>query len=282
MVLAAGAALSGCSTAAGDGETRVVAGIYPYAYLAQRIGGPHVDVVDLTAPGVEPHGLELTPQQTAEVVGADVVVYAHGFQPAVDDAVAQSPADHIVDVSDVVSLAGPPDAPDPHVWLDPAKLVPVVRAISDQLSAATRRHTAAFRANAAAVVRQLQTLDRDFRAGLAQCERTVFVTSHAAFGYLARRYGLRMVAVAGTDPHAEPSPQRQAELVDLIRSSGVTTIFTEHLASPAIAASLAKETGTSVATLDPIEALPTETSNATYFSLMRANLDALRRANGCR
>ena len=87
---------------------------------------------------------------------------------------------------------------------------------------------------------------------------------------------------AGIDPHAEPSPQRQAQLVDLIRASGVTTIFTERLASSAVAASLAKETGTSVATLDPVEALPTETSEATYFSLMRENLSALRRANGCR
>jgi zinc transport system substrate-binding protein len=276
-------ALISCGSAAGDQQTQVVAGLYPYAFLAQRIGGPHVDVVDLTSPGVEPHDLELTPQQIASVVDGDVLVYQSGFQPAVDAAVAEAPTEQVLDVRRLPAVRDITVRDDPHVWLDPTAMTAVAEALGDGLAAADPAHAQRYRANAALVQRQLAALDRDYRRGLEQCAQTSFVTSHAAFGYLARRYGLRMVAIAGLDPGAEPSPGRQARLVDRIRSSGVTTIFTERLASSAIAESLATDTGTTVATLDPIETSPAATGNkASYLSAMRANLAVLRQANGCR
>ena len=279
--LSLAAFLLGCGAEADGSGTTVVVGLYPYAYVVDRVGGAHVDTVDLTSAGAEPHDLELTPQQVASVTDADLVVYQRGLQPAVDEAVDQASTPSKLDVADVV--AGKVQAAaDPHVWLDPTQLATVAQAVADQLAAVDLAHAGDYRANAQAFTAQLWRLDRAYRRGLADCERRVFVTSHAAFGHLADRYGLRMVAIAGIDPHAEPSPARQAQIVDAIRASGVTTIFTEPLLSPAVAESLAEDTGVTVATLDPIEALSADTADADYFSLMRANLAALREANGCR
>ncbi|MGH9278275.1 MAG: metal ABC transporter solute-binding protein, Zn/Mn family, partial [Acidimicrobiales bacterium] len=119
---------------------------------------------------------------------------------------------------------------------------------------------------------------------LAQCDRKVMVTSHAAFGYLAKRYGLTQEAIAGLEPESEPTPQRMAELASKVRADGTTTIFYETLVSPKVSQALAREAGVATAVLDPIEGLSDENVKAgkSYVSVMRENLAALRSALGCR
>jgi zinc transport system substrate-binding protein len=276
--------LAGCGATPLSGPgTSVVAAFYPFAYVAQRVAGSHATVVNLTAPGAEPHDLELTPQQVAEIAEADVVVYEQGFQPAVDDAVDQNAQGEVIEVTRVASLdpGAAAQARDPHIWQDPTKLAAVARAVAGTLERADPKHAPNYRRNAVDLVRDLRALDGLFRRGLAHCQRRTFVTSHAAFAHLAGRYGLRMVPIAGISPDVEPSPARLAQLERLVRNENVTTIFTETLSSPAVAHTLADEVGVRTAVLDPIEGLSAQTAGEDYFSLMRANLSALRQANGC-
>jgi zinc transport system substrate-binding protein len=111
----------------------------------------------------------------------------------------------------------------------------------------------------------------------------LLVVSHAAFGYLADAYGLEQEAIAGISPETEPDPARLAELDALVRAAGVTTIFTETLASPDVARTLADEAGVATAVLNPLEGLTDEQLDAgeDYGSVMRANLQTLRGALGC-
>ncbi|OUZ11363.1 hypothetical protein BHE97_05885 [Aeromicrobium sp. PE09-221] len=171
---------------------------------------------------------------------------------------------------------------DPHLWLDPTNLEPAATAIADALSDADPDNADTYQANADELIADLETLDEEFETGLAQCERREFVTSHAAFSYLAHAYDLTQVPIAGIDPGAEPSSAQLAEITDLVQEEGITTIFTETLASPALAETIARETGARTATLDPIEGLTDETADADYLSLMRDNLAALQEANTCR
>lgn len=287
------AACSGAGSGASSGIT-VIASFYPFAFVASRVGGADVQVENLTSPGAEPHDLELTPRQIADLSEASLVVYEHGFQPAVDDAVDQSGLgdDARVDVTEAVPLedTGAPagGAPasgasglDPHVWLDPVRMQAVTRLVAARLASVDPAHAADYHTNATDLLAQLAGLDRAYRAGLAHCSRMTVVTSHAAFGYLAQRYGLTQIPIAGLDPTSEPAPAQQAAIADLVRRDGITTIFTETLVSPAVAQSIADEAGVSVATLDPIEGLSDSTSDQTYLTLMRSNLATLRAANGC-
>jgi zinc transport system substrate-binding protein len=173
-------------------------------------------------------------------------------------------------------LAGLPLRPgDPHVWLDPLLYARVVRRIGAVLGRP---------AEASALAARLQSLDAEYRRGLAQCKRRDFVTSHAAFGYLAARYGLHQIAITGIDPASEPSAQRIAALARLVRSAHIHTVFFERLVSPKVAETVAREAGANTAVLDPIEGLtPSEAARgATYFTLMRQNLHELRTVLGCR
>lgn len=285
--------LAGCGddgSGSGAPGPGVVASAYPFAFLAERVGGERAEVDNLTDPGVEPHDVELAPQQVAAVQDADLVLYESGFQPAVDEAVEQAGLgdDALLDVVDVVpledtgaELEDEESALDPHVWLDPRRMVTLTRAVTDALTAADPAGADTYARNADALADELTALDRDFERGLADCARRTVVTSHDAFRYLGLRYDLEMVPIAGLEPTQEPSPAEQAEIADTVADEGVTTIFTEELVSPAVAESVADETGAETAVLSPVEGLSGDTADEDYLSLMRANLAALQDANGC-
>jgi zinc transport system substrate-binding protein len=271
--------LAGCggSTDAAGSRVRIVTSFYPLQYVAQRIAGHHASVANLTHPGQEPHDIELTVHQTAELADADVVVYEKGFQAAVDQAVEQSGADHVVDAAHSAGLTGD----DPHFWQDPTRLSTVAGAVEAELATVDAAHAADYRTNLDRLQSDLAGLDRDYRRGLAHCAITTVVVSHDAFGYLGRRYGLEVVGINGLSPDAEPSPAHIRALHDLISSKGITTVFSEALASRKFADSLATDLGIRTAVLDPIEGLSDATADQDYLSLMRANLRALEKADTC-
>ena len=274
-LLAAGCAGSG----AGTGQRSVVAAFYPLAFAAAAVGGSKVHVENLTPPGAEPHDVELTPRAVGRLQGADVVLYlSHDFQPAVQDAVEGASGKRVDALAGLDLKRGAGDdagKTDPHVWLDPVLFARIVERIGTALGRPAR---------AAALARRLHALDREYRSGLRRCARRDFVTSHAAFGYLAARYGLQQIPITGIDPEAEPSPRRLQQLIDLVRREHVTTVFFERLVSPRLAETVARDAGARAEALDPIEGLtPTEERRGDdYFSLMRQNLTNLRAALGCR
>jgi len=278
------ASCGGDSSSASDGKTHVVAAFYPLAEAARQVGGADVSVDDLTPAGAEPHDIEITTRQVDKLEDADVVVVmGRDFQPAVED-IAKRRDGETIEVLEALAL-GKAHRDDPHVWLDPTLMQRIVGLVRDALVNADPAHAATYRANARRYDAQLASLDQEFETGLANCERDEIVTAHEAFGWLARRYGLQQHAIAGIAPDQEPSADRIAELSDLARNDGVTTIFTETLVSPRVADTLAREAGgLKTATLDPLEGVSEKDAKrgATYVSIMRANLRALQKALGCR
>jgi zinc transport system substrate-binding protein len=281
IAVLAGCAHHGASTTA-DGRARVVAAFYPLAEAARQVGGDAVDVVDLTPAGTEPHDLELTTKQVDRIEDAKVAfVMGRGFQPAVEDAADRRhrPTVRILDV-----LRIDRHNRDPHVWLDPRRMQQIVGVVESALTKADPAHADRYAANARRYSAELATLDHEIANDLSRCARDQIVTSHAAFGWFAKRYGLEQHAIAGLSPEDEPSADRIAELSDLAKRDGVTTIFTETLVSPKVAQTLAREAGgLKTATLDPIEALTDKERRAgdDYLSVMRDNVHTLRTALDC-
>ena len=269
LILVMAAGVSGCGSGGSGGGNSVVAAFYPLAYAAEKIGGTAYDVENLTPSGAEPHDLELSPREVGRIESAAAVLYlSHGFQPAVSKAVEQAHGKR-VDALAGLRLNGN----DPHVWLDPLLFERVARRIGSALQRPP-----------GPLVAELKQLDRNYRQGLRDCARREIVTSHAAFGYLAARYGLRQVAITGTAPESEPSPRQLAHVVDVVRHTHATTVFFEPLVSPRLAETVAREVDARTATLDPIEALTAdeEKHGDDYVTLMQRNLTSLRKALGCR
>jgi zinc transport system substrate-binding protein len=239
MLAATAVVVAGCGTAFGaKGKTTVVAAFYPLAFAAEQIGDTKVDVENLTPPGSEPHDIELTPGDVARIQRADVILYlSHGFQPAVEQAVGGAGGKRVDVLAGLGLKRGVGDeagTSDPHVWLDPVLFARVVKRIGAALGDPAR---------AKALAGRVLSLDGEYRSGLAHCPRRDFVTSHAAFGYLAARYGLHQIPITGIDPESEPSPQRLGRLIALVRREHVTTVFFERLVSPRLAETVAGDAG---------------------------------------
>ncbi|MNI58810.1 High-affinity zinc uptake system binding-protein ZnuA precursor [compost metagenome] len=169
---------------------------------------------------------------------------------------------------------------DPHVWLAPSLAIQEVRTIEAALSAASPENAAAFKANADSYVAKLEQLDQEFKDGLANTKRKDFITQHAAFGYLAKEYGLTQVPIAGLSPEQEPSAAQMASVVEFAKEHDVKTIFFETLVSSSVADTIAQEIGAKAAVLNPIEGLTDEdrSNNLDYIGIMRKNLEALKTA----
>ena len=289
------ATLGACGTTpAPAGKLTVVAAFYPLQFLSERIGGDRVTVTNLVRAGAEPHDLELTPRQVADLTRADVVVYLRGFQPAVDAAVDQGAHARAFDAAAVGPLRdSPPGAgesdgtvarankgKDPHVWLDPTRLAVISEQLAKRLAERDPGHAAEYSSRDEALRAELSGVDQEYAVGLAQCQRRDIVTSHAAFGYLAERYQLTQVPITGLSPEEEPTPAHLTEITTYARAHGVTTIFFETLVSPKLAETLAREVGAQAKVLDPVEGIEAG-SGADYLSVMRTNLTTLRSALGC-
>lgn len=305
--LLAGTVLSGCGALSDDGGAgngrRIAAAFYPLQYVAERVAGEHFEVDNLTQAGQEPHDLELKVRQTAELTEAALVVFEHGFQPAVDAAVEENAEGDVLDVADVVDLQpfaehegedheeeGHEDEAeeghdehgdlDPHFWQDPLLMAELGDEVAKRLTDLDSEHAEDFAANADALRADMEKLDRDFTEGLSNCARDIVVVNHDAFGYLAR-YGLHLEPISGFSPGAEPTPADLGDLQELIRQDNITTVFSETLVSPKTAETLAGDLGIRADVLDPIEGLTDETKGEDYVSLMRSNLQRLTRANDC-
>jgi zinc transport system substrate-binding protein len=329
--LLAACADQGAAAASG---TQVVVGAYPMQFVAERVGGEHVTVTNLTPPGAEPHDLELTPRDVATVSEADLVLTLPGLQPALDAAASAEALEASMDltgparvvlVSQDEGHAGHGDADeadpqeghedgehedgehedgeheggghgdgehddegghaghgtiDPHFWLDPTRLADAADAVAARLGELDPEHAEEFTADAADLRADLEQLDGEFAASLQACDNHHLVTSHAAFGYLAERYGLHQMSVSGLSPDTEPNPGTLADIATAVRDEGVTTVFTETLVSPDTAKAVAAEAGATTAVLDPLEGLA-EDADGDYLSVMRENLSVLEEGLGC-
>jgi zinc transport system substrate-binding protein len=275
LALAASGCGGGGESAGSDDRMQVVAGFYPLAFAAEEVAGNRVEVTNLTQAGAEPHDVELSPRDVERIRSADLVLYAGGgFQPALEEA-ADGAEGAAVEVLDGLDLREEDGEADPHVWLDPVRFAQVVERIGAELKV---------EASARQLASQLHALDGEYREGLADCDRHELVTAHDAFGYLADRYGLEVIPIAGLAPEVEPTPRDLEEIAELVEDRGVTTVFVEPLLSPEIGETVAREAGVETAMLNPLEGLTEEelARGENYLSVMRANLEALRAALGCR
>ena len=167
---------------------------------------------------------------------------------------------------------------DPHFWLDPQRMITVAEALEASFAKIDPANANDYKAGLDKLKTALTNLDTQYSTGLSTCQRTTFVTSHAAFGYMADRYKLTQTSISGIDPETEPSPAELANIKSVVQSTGTTTIFTEELVSPTTAQAIAAETGAGTDVLSPLESKP---ESGDYTDAMTTNLDRLKVALAC-
>jgi zinc transport system substrate-binding protein len=283
----------------------VVASFYPLYEFARQVAGEHAEVLVLVPTGVEPHDWDPSPADLVRFQKARVFVYnGAGLEPWADKVIKEIGRNDLVVVRATAGLplvrgyrnhdheakpsgktgASQPDPWDPHVWLDPVLAESQVEVIRAALARIDPAHAQAYAANARAYRVRLAELHRAFTEGLKQCARRDVVVSHAAFGYLTRRYRLTQVGMTGISPEAEPSPADLATLAQFAKQKKVKYVFFETLVSSRLAVTLAREIGAQTLLLNPVEGLTKEevAAGKSYVSVMEENLKSLRTGLDCR
>ena len=269
----------------------VVTTFYPLQYLAQRIGGENVNVATLTPAGAEPHDWEPSPADIVSIRRADLFVYnGSSFEPWTEGVVKDLPKEKplVIKATDVLDAGSArkneEGRADPHIWLDPDFYQKEAQLVAAAMAKADPSKADRYAANAVQLKEDLARLAEEFKSGLSSCQKNTIVVSHEAYAYLARRFDIQLVSIAGMSPETEPSPAHLREIVRQVRDLGVKHIFFETLVSPAVAETIARETGAGILVLDPLEGLTPEEIQAgeDYLSIMRKNLTNLRTAVACR
>lgn len=257
-------------------KLQVMASIYPMAEFCRGVGGDLVDVYQMVPNGVEPHDYEPSPKDLLKLGQMQVFVYNGGVEfwarPALQ-AIQEQQVNSVEAGQGLLTVAG---KQDPHVWVSPRGAMQEVQKICETFCRVDGANAKQYKLNSERYLAELQKLDEQYSSLAKQYQRRTFVTAHAAFGHLAKDYGLQMVAVAGLSPEAEPTPQDLQKVLQLVKKYQVRYVFFETLTSPKLAELVAKETGALTAVLDPLEGVE-DKDKVTYLDLQYRNLVALKR-----
>lgn len=282
-------------------KLQVVTTFYPMYDFTKQVAQDLADVSVLVPSGTDTHGFEPSAKDVAQIQEADVFVYnsveMETWVPSILESIDSTDI-VIVDASEGIELLdgdhdhGAEDHDhdhdheeeahshevDPHIWLDPVLAQEEVLNIKEGLMKADPENEAVYTENAAAYQTELQELDQEYAAAFENAENRLFVTQHAAFAYLADRYDLEQISIAGLSTDAEPSPAELAEMTEFVKSQNVDYIYFGKTTSSSISETLANETDTELAVLDPIEGITKEDQEAgmDYVTAMRNNLEALK------
>jgi zinc/manganese transport system substrate-binding protein len=282
FTLALSAALS-MGTAAAAKTIDVVASFSILADVVKNVGGDHVNVRSLVPPNGDPHDFEPSPDDAKAVRGAAVTfVSGEGLETWFERlAEASGAAQKPVVVSNGIkthTILENGTAIDPHVWNSVPNVVVWVSNIEKALAKADPEDAAAFKANAERYTRELQDLDASVHAkinAIPKNKRKV-LTSHDAFGYYGKEYGVTFLSPLGVSTEVEASAADVAKLIDQIKKEHIKVYFFENSNDPRLIKQIADATGAQPGgELYPEALSPPDGPASTYEKLVRYNTDQI-------
>jgi zinc transport system substrate-binding protein len=270
-------------------KLQVTASFYPLYFFSSQIGGDEAEVKNITPSGAEPHDYDPSTRDIARIENSDMLVLNGGLESWGDKI-----RDNLKDKNIAIVTAGEGlltqqlaeegrTTQDPHVWLDPQLAKKEVNKITRGFIKVDPANGLYYQANEKTLDDELDRLDAKFKRGLSNCRQKDIITSHAAFSYLASRYGFNQVSIAGLSPDEEPSIQQLTKVAKFAKEHNVKYIFFESLVSPKLSDTIASEVGAEVLVLDPLEGLSNDDikQGRNYFTVMANNLKNLRTALEC-
>ncbi|WP_445505507.1 metal ABC transporter substrate-binding protein [Niallia sp. 03091] len=312
IVLVAVVFMAGCgkNSETTNGKTsnsekiKVITTFYPMYEFTKNVAGDQADVELLIPSSTEPHEWEPSPKDVANIQNADLFIYNSEYMetwvPQVKDTLSGKKVKFVEASKGITLVEGVEEEEehhedgteeeehhegehehhhemDPHVWLSPALAQKEVQTITDTLISADPDNKAAYEKNSKAYLAKLTQLDNDYRTELKGVKKKELITQHAAFGYLAKEYGLIQVPIAGLSPEQEPNAQKLAELKDFAKEHDVKVIYFEEITSPKLAKTLASEIGAKTEVLSTLEGLSEkdQAKGLDYIQVMEANLEKL-------
>ena len=268
---------------------KIVTSFYPVYAMVKEVSGDLNDVRMIqSSSGI--HSYEPSANDIAAIYDADIFIYhSHTLESwagSLDPSLQKSKV-KVIEASDGMTLERVPGLEDmeagngvdektlydPHTWLDPEKVAEEAQIIADKLSEQDSANKETYQKNAQNFSVKAHDLTKKYQPIFENADQKTFVTQHTAFSYLAKRFGLNQLGIAGISPDQEPSPRQLTEIQEFVKTYKVKTIFTESNASSKVANTLVKSTGVTLKTLNPLEADPQ--NDKSYLENLEENLSVL-------
>ena len=268
---------------------KIVTSFYPVYAMVKEVSGDLNDVRMIqSSSGI--HSYEPSANDIAAIYDADIFIYhSHTLESwagSLDPSLQKSKV-KVIEASDGMTLERVPGLEDmeagngvdektlydPHTWLDPEKVAEEAQIIADKLSEQDSANKETYQKNAQNFSAKAHDLTKKYQPIFENADQKTFVTQHTAFSYLAKRFGLNQLGIAGISPDQEPSPRQLTEIQEFVKTYKVKTIFTESNASSKVANTLVKSTGVTLKTLNPLEADPQ--NDKSYLENLEENLSVL-------
>jgi len=281
------ASLSACTPKnnENDQKIKIVVSFYVLEYLTNRVGGEFVSVTNLLPIAGEPHDYEPSTKDMVTLSKADhIFILGNRFESwfeDIEDSIYHKGQEVLVvsqGIPTIVNAAT--NQIDPHVWTSLKNDVLMLNTIKDHLIRIDPEHKAEYEANYQSVKAEFEVLDQEFEATLKNRVRDEFVVNHAAFGYMAKDYGLNMIPIMGIEPDAEPDASMMAQIIDIVKLYKIPYILYEDDADTEVADTIAAETGALTGVLRPGESLNDKQikDGDDFLTIMRQNLQWLKKA----
>ncbi|QTD42665.1 metal ABC transporter solute-binding protein, Zn/Mn family [Sporosarcina sp. Te-1] len=288
-----------------DGKLSIYTTVYPLQYFAERIGGSHVNVHSIYPAGADEHTFEPTQKDMMKLADADVFFYIglglEGFVENAKKTLTNEKVQMIATAENISTeqLQAGHDHDDdhdeedhdgeehhdhgefdPHVWISPQLSVELAKSIEEALANEAPEFQDEFKRNLDELVQDLNALDGRFQEMASNSPTKTFFVSHAAFGYIAKEYGLEQVAISGLNSQSEPSQKQLAHIVEQAKGKNVHYILFEQNVSSKLTEVIRKEIGAESLMLHNLGVLtPDDIKNKeTYFTLMDRNIETLQKA----
>ncbi len=255
----------------------IMSSFFPVNEMVKGVGGDKFSYVSLVPSGIEPHDFEPTSGDLRKLSSAKAF-FAIGLNFSPFEEKAKENTNSYFEISKNVETISTNGKTDPHIWLSPKRMKVIVDNIRSYLSNLDPENAQKYSENAVSISQKLDTLDRKFQRELAFCNKSIILTSHAAFGYLASDYNFTQIGISGLDPETEPTPSQIRELIDITKREKIKYIFYEDLVDPRVSQTIASEAGVDVLELSPLEG---SSDNKDYFQMMEDNLENLKLALEC-
>ena len=284
-------------------KIRVVVSLYPLYDFVRNVGKEKVEAELLLPPGIEPHSFDPKPADIFRLHDADIFIYTNKYmEPWVEGMIKGMDSNNtlVLDSSKEIIFRKDEDEDhetghhgeehghagmDPHIWLDFGNAIRMVDNIRDGLMLKDPANRDYYQKNSDEYKAALHQLDMNFRQGLGNCRKRVFINGgHFAFGYLAGRYGLTYISAYGFSPDAEPTPGQLIKISRLLREQELKYIFYEELLTPRVAETIARETGAKLLFLHGAHNISREdfSKGTSFIQLMERNLENLETGLQCR
>ncbi len=256
-------------------KVNVTVSISPVKEFTELIGGDKVKVTSLIADNVEPHDVDLKPRDFEKLTKSELFIYnGLGMEDWLEQVKEQISEDKIkyVDTSENGNPIKTDGKTDPHQWLSLKEAINQCNNIKNALEEVDPENKTYYEENYEKVKTDFEELYNKYLPKFQSLEHKNFVTSHEAFGYLCRDFGLEQQALNDLFGEGELTAKKIEDLVKYCNDNGVTTIFSEEEDSQKEANTLAKEINGEV---KPLYTLETKVEGKSYLEVMKINLEEI-------